>query len=196
MILGEENDVTYRIRLRSEFYAQTRESDDRSPELGTKCILWTGKKNKDGYGTWFINGKDYLAHRLVWKIERDVSPGSLFSCHRCDTPECVKIDHLFLGSSAENVFDMYAKQRARTRSSSFLSDVGNTECVVNMETGEDLRFTRLHVGVGLRSLAKKLGISPAYLCDLEHGRRTSHEQLTRAMGVLREIVGSKLIIRG
>jgi DNA-binding transcriptional regulator YiaG len=37
--------------------------------------------------------------------------------------------------------------------------------------GIDVRAMRATVGIGLREFAKDLGISAAYLCDLELGRR-------------------------
>lgn len=35
--------------------------------------------------------------------------------------------------------------------------------------------------ISLRSMAKKLGISPSYLCDIEKGRRTPSNNLYRKM---------------
>ncbi len=32
-------------------------------------------------------------------------------CHRCDVPACINVDHLFLGTQADNLADMRAKRR-------------------------------------------------------------------------------------
>jgi hypothetical protein len=45
--------------------------------------------------------------------------------------------------------------------------------------------------VSLRGLAAHLGISPAYLCDLEWGRRTSQSRLKQAVAGLREMVKAR-----
>lgn len=38
-------------------------------------------------------------------------------------------------------------------------------------TGDLLRKARERKGLGLREFAERVGCSPAYVCDLEHGRR-------------------------
>jgi transcriptional regulator with XRE-family HTH domain len=43
--------------------------------------------------------------------------------------------------------------------------------------GIDVRAMRATVGIGLREFAKDLGISAAYLCDLELGRRVWTEKI-------------------
>ena len=58
-------------------------------------------------------------------------------------------------------------------------------------TGAQLQARRQRAGISLRGLAKCMAISPAYLCDLEWGKRTSQEQLDRAGCVLREMITEK-----
>lgn len=43
--------------------------------------------------------------------------------------------------------------------------------VANKACGEAFRVEREASGLGLRELARKIGISPAYLSDIEKGRR-------------------------
>ena len=83
-------------------------------DTGDECWKWTGFLSEDGYGRFRVGGRGgiYLpAHR--WAYEHWVtSPGDLYVCHTCDVPACVKVDHLWLGTAAENTADMIAKGRA------------------------------------------------------------------------------------
>lgn len=75
------------------------------------CWLWAGNKTQTGYGRIGINYKGILAHRLSWELAHGPIPKGLVVCHRCDTPLCVRPDHLFLGTLSENHRDMVAKGR-------------------------------------------------------------------------------------
>lgn len=79
------------------------------------CWLWQGQVDKDGYGLLHDSEKpgkrgNIRAHRYSWRLHSS-DPGEKFVCHHCDTPGCVRPDHLFLGTCDDNLKDMAAKGR-------------------------------------------------------------------------------------
>jgi hypothetical protein len=76
------------------------------------CWLWTGNKTSAGYGIIRLRGRihDY-AHRYSWQSINGSIPEGLEICHDCDTPACVRPDHLFLGTHGDNMADASRKGR-------------------------------------------------------------------------------------
>ena len=82
------------------------------------CWLWIGRRNNNGYGligmrVTSMKWRTDLAHRVSWSIVNGPIPAKMCILHRCDTPLCVRPDHLFLGTQQENLADMRLKGRAR-----------------------------------------------------------------------------------
>jgi hypothetical protein len=86
------------------FWAKVQKSDG--------CWIWTGSQNRKGYGWVGVPGRQTkLAHRVSWVLANGHLDASACVLHRCDTPACVRPDHLFLGSKADNNRDMVSKGR-------------------------------------------------------------------------------------
>jgi hypothetical protein len=74
------------------------------------CWLWQGRRRGTPC-TAKVGDTVISAHRAAYTITNGPIPHGLCVCHKCDLPSCVNPAHLFLGTHADNVRDMYAKGR-------------------------------------------------------------------------------------
>ena len=69
------------------------------------CWLWTGCKDKDGYGVSRLQHKKLAAHRAAHILFIGPIPDNLYVLHKCNNPSCVNPAHLKLGTQKDNVAD-------------------------------------------------------------------------------------------
>jgi hypothetical protein len=80
------------------------------------CWEWQGGKATGGYGQARDGrtGRKTGTHRIAWTLTFGPIPSGFCVCHHCDNPPCVRPNHLFLGTVADNNRDMTAKGRSAT----------------------------------------------------------------------------------
>lgn len=70
-------------------------------------MLFTGCKDKDGYGVTSIKHVKMPAHRAAWLLSGEVISEGLYVLHRCNVRNCINPNHLYIGTQKENVKDQF-----------------------------------------------------------------------------------------
>lgn len=150
-------------------------------EMG--CWVWTSPVMPTGYGQFYVNGRHTTAHRYSWQLHRGPIPAGLHVCHNCpggDNPRCVNPAHLFLGTHAENMADMFAKGRgfvhtpperrprgdrhgSRTHPERLRRGVQQPKAKLDDDKVRAIRATFARGGIVQHELAQQYGVSQAVI---------------------------------
>lgn len=143
----------------------------RLTETQTGCLEWAGYRNSSGYGQIGINKRVVLTHRLAWEIANGPIPDGLVVRHRCDNPPCANVDHLELGTHADNVAD--AVERGRSARGLRLPQTVLSDADV-VEIRRRYRKFTIPGKRGYRTnrdeIAAEYGLSPKYVGSIASGR--------------------------
>ncbi len=130
------------------------------------CWLWIGAKDSKGYGRMTVDRKSAGCHRVSYEIHNGEIPRGLSVCHRCDVPACIRPDHLFVGTMAENMADMTEKGRS-TRGSKNPSAILNEAAVASLRA--DVR-----PGMSGYEASRKYGIQRGTVYQIMNGETWKH----------------------
>jgi hypothetical protein len=119
------------------------------------CWLWTGATNNHGYGI-FHSPIGRLAHRYSWFLHTGQAPVNVI-LHSCDTPLCVRPQHLRLGSQSENMRDALMRNRGHGRSK------------LTPDKVNAIRAAIAAGNISLRNIGKDFGITKAAVAHIKYG---------------------------
>lgn len=130
----------------------------------TGCIIWPYNKDRKGYGSANVGGKQRGAHNWMCRLAHG-EPVSIWrhAAHSCDNPSCVNPNHLKWATHAENMAD---KERAGTVARG--ENNGRTPL-----TEQDVLAIR-EAPADLAALAKRYGITKDAISRIRSGRRWAH----------------------
>lgn len=144
------------------------------------CWFWTGYINAYGYGRFSIRRRTYMAHRVSYELTYGAIPDGLDVCHHCDNRPCVRPDHLFVGTRADNLNDMYQKGRrsiGSRHSAALIGRVPRGEGHYRHKiTEEQVRIIKSEsaAGVTRAALARRFNITRTAVIKVVRGTRWKH----------------------
>ena len=136
--------------------------------MTSQCLEWKGRRHNQGYGVFYTRGegKTVLAHRYVYEVANGPIPTGMMVCHKCDNPPCINIQHLYLGTAADNNRDMVKRGR----------QAHGERCGQSKLTNGAVKFIREHYQPPAKriwtqaGLAREFGVSRAAIGYIVRGR--------------------------
>ena len=152
-------------------------ANTHEPENDQACWVWSGTRHYKGYGTLNlrVDGKHtkVYAHRcmaeimLERKLEMNEEPD-----HLCLNRACINPAHLFLGTHADNMQDMWAKGRGRCDAAGRRGSMNGNHRLTETQASEIQRRHRR--GEPSRKLGAEFGVSKTLVLMISKGTVWQH----------------------
>ena len=133
-------------------------------EKGKNCWLYK-YRNDNGYGIITVNGRRERAHRYSYFLHKGEWP-ILDVLHSCDTPACVRPEHLRQGTPLDNAQDRVLRERQPRG-----ERVGGSK--LTMEQVIEIK-QELAKGVFQRVLAERFGVHQSTISDISRAKVWNH----------------------
>ncbi len=157
----------HQIKAIQEYSRSELGKFERNFDMGTDCWIWRGAQ-KSPFTKTTHKGIPTTASRISWTLYNGPIPRGMHVLHKCDNPRCMRPDHLFLGTNADNVADKVRKGRCHDQRG---TKNGNAKL-----TEKEISCIRKLYSEGLsdRVLAKRFRIWPGHVWRIVAGKAWTH----------------------
>lgn len=135
-----------------------------------KCLVWTAAT--DGrYGRFWDGHGVTGAHQFAYRSRFGDIPEGMVVMHTCDNPICVNADHLTVGTTLDNMRDMYTKGRNRSLST-YTVQSGDRAWNAKLSNSDAREIRRKYAAGGTSSLklAAEYGVCKKTILGVLNGR--------------------------
>jgi len=133
----------------------------------TGCIEWGKYRDTNNYGMVAYRGRLRKASRVAWELVNGPIDIGMCVLHHCDNPPCINIDHLWVGTHAQNMADCKAKDRHTPGERNGYAKLTNCSVFQIRLLIENQTFTQTHI-------AKMFGVGDAEISRIKHRTRWAH----------------------
>jgi hypothetical protein len=134
------------------------------------CLVWQ-KDRRGKYGSFSIQGKTHMVHRLSYLVHNDIEniPDDLVIRHQCNNKLCFEPNHLKIGTQSENMED-------RITSGTAMRGEHHPKAVITEEIAKAIKLSKREGKVGLtqKERAIKFGTSLGIVQAIDSGKSWGH----------------------
>lgn len=138
-----------------------------------QCWIWNGTTQNMRYGVFWVRKKRILAHRYSLELVGDKPRRNQVVSHKCDNPLCVKPSHLFIGSQADNLHDMFQKGRGNQSGLELGRGKKGEDSPMHRLTTEQVKEIKSSKD-GVMIIAKRYNIAHSSISNIRNGKAWKH----------------------